>query len=53
MKTRPRLVRLKAWLVTGAPARGVAFVVDFSIALSRGMAMATTALTRRLRRRIL
>jgi hypothetical protein len=25
--------RLRAWLVTGAPARGYAFVIDFSAAL--------------------
>jgi hypothetical protein len=27
------LDRFRAWLVTGAPGRGVAFVIDFSAAL--------------------
>jgi hypothetical protein len=27
------LDRARAWLVTGAPARGLAFAIDFSVAL--------------------
>jgi hypothetical protein len=28
---------LKAWLVTGSIARGLAFAVDFAVALRRGL----------------
>lgn len=35
MSGRPRLIRFQAWLVTGAPARGLAFMLDFSTALVR------------------
>jgi hypothetical protein len=32
------LDRVKAWLVTGPVGRGVSFVIDFAVALRRGLA---------------
>ncbi len=29
--------RARAWLVTGAPGRGLAFAIDFAVALRRGL----------------
>jgi hypothetical protein len=31
------LTRLRAWLVTGSIARGLAFAIDFTVALRRGL----------------
>jgi hypothetical protein len=31
------VARLKAWLVTGPLGRGLAFVVDFAVAVRRGL----------------
>ncbi len=31
------MIRFKAWLVTGAPARGGAFALDFVTAIYRGV----------------
>jgi hypothetical protein len=45
--------RFLAWLVTGSLARGAAFVIDFSVLIATGGAIAVATLTRRLRRRIL
>jgi hypothetical protein len=39
--------RFKAWLVTGAPARGLAFLIDFSIALGYAVVAGARTLTRR------
>lgn len=52
-RRNPLLDRFLAWLVTGAPARGVAFCIDFSVAISKGVAIGVATVTRRLRRRIL
>jgi hypothetical protein len=38
--TSPRrdpLGRARAWLVTGAPGRGIAFAIDFAVAVRRGL----------------
>lgn len=40
MTGRPRLIRFKAWLVTGTPARGLAFALDFTVGLSKAAAIA-------------
>jgi hypothetical protein len=29
--------RLKAWLVTGSPGRGLSFAIDFAVAVRRGL----------------
>ena len=31
------LDRLRAWLVTGAPGRGLAFAIDFAVAVRKGL----------------
>lgn len=53
MSGRPRLIRLKAWLVSGTPARGTAFAIDFVAALGQVTAIALRGLTRRLKGGIL